>query len=299
MKKFLIEFANETTGLGDLIAMMPYVKKFGEVYEYDITIMLKNKLNGELFSKTYPEISFISKSENVSYDKMMSLKHELFNLPLQQIFAEQLGFKNAEYIRPEIKIEDCERPIKNKFITFSIQSTYQMKYWNAEGDIKNQLLSPNWSEICKFLRKKNITPVCIDYHDNFGVPPFRNHIPTNCVNKTGLSIDEASKYILHSEFFIGLSSGLSWLAHSLGKKVCMISNFTEDWHEFDLSLEDYIRITNKSVCHGCWNRMNVDFNGSDLEWYSCPNHLGTEKQYECHTSIKPEHVIEKISKWIN
>jgi ADP-heptose:LPS heptosyltransferase len=38
--------------------------------------------------------------------------------------------------------------------------------------------------------------------------------------------------ISNSEFFIGLSSGLSWLAWTLNKEVIMISNFTEENHEF-------------------------------------------------------------------
>lgn len=299
MKTFLIEFSGETAGLGDVIAMMPYVRKFSEAYEANVAMRLKNDSLGNLFKLSYPEIIFLKKDENIDYDKKMVLKHEPFNLSLQRIFAEQFGFKNADYIRPTIKIKHSERPIKNKYVTFSIQSTFQMKYWNAEGDIKNQLISPNWVELCKYLRKKNITPVCIDYHENFGVPPFRNHVPTNCVRKMGLTIEEAANYIHHSEFFIGLSSGLSWLAHAIGQKVCMISNFTEDWHEFDLSLDDYIRITNKSVCHGCWNKMNIDFKTSDLDWYTCPKHEGTNRQYECHTSIKPQDVIEKISRWIN
>jgi autotransporter strand-loop-strand O-heptosyltransferase len=298
MKNFLIEFANDSTGLGDLIAMMPYVSKFGEVYNYQVIVMLKNKSFSSLFERAYPNLKFIGKGEEIDHDKGMSLKHDLYDMPLQKIFADQLGFKDAEYIRPKVSFDIKERPIKNKFVTFSIQSTFQMKYWNAEGNINNQLISPNWVELCKFLRKKNLTPVCVDYHDNFGIPPLRNHIPSNCVNKTGLSVEDASNYIYHSEFFIGLSSGLSWLAHAMNKKVCMISNFTEDWHEFDLSSDDYIRITNKNVCHGCWNRMNIDYKLNEIDWYSCPRHENTDRQFECHKAIKPIDVIEKINKWI-
>lgn len=299
MTKFLLEFSNDTTGLGDLIALMPYAEKFADVYNYDVTLMLKNKELGHLFKKSYPRLNFISKNEKISFDKEMSLVHEKFDLPLQQIFAEQLGFKNSQYIRPKVDKPECIRPIKNKYVTFSIQSTYQMKYWNSPGQIKNQLISPNWYEICKILRKKGYTPVCVDYYDNFGILPFRNHVPTNSVKKTGLSLSEVSELIFHSEFFIGLSSGLSWLAHGLDKKVCMISNFTEDWHEFDLKCEDYIRVTNKNSCHGCWNKMNIDYSISKLEWYSCPKHENTERQFECHTSITPQQVIEKLSIWIN
>ena len=85
-----------------------------------------------------------------------------------------------------------------------------------------------------------------------------NGLPSNCIKKINTPLDETINYIYHSEFFIGLSSGMSWVAHAMGKPVAMIANFTEDWNEFDLSSSDYIRITNKSVCHGCWNKINKD-----------------------------------------
>jgi hypothetical protein len=38
--------------------------------------------------------------------------------------------------------------------------------------------------------------------------------------------------ILNAEFHLGVSSGLSWLAWSLGKHVVMISDISPKWHEF-------------------------------------------------------------------
>lgn len=93
--------------------------------------------------------------------------------------------------------------------------------------------------------------------------------------------------IHHSEFFIGLSSGLSWLAWALDKKVVMISNFTEADHEFQC-----IRVSKKDVCNGCWNKSHNRFNPGD--WYWCPEHKGTDRQFECHTSITASDVINQI-----
>jgi autotransporter strand-loop-strand O-heptosyltransferase len=84
----------------------------------------------------------------------------------------------------------------------------------------------------------------------------------------------------------------------MDKKVAMISNFSEDWHEFDLSSNNYKRITNKSVCNGCWNRINKDFSFDASDWYWCPKHRDTERQFECHTSITPEMVFDTIKDWI-
>jgi autotransporter strand-loop-strand O-heptosyltransferase len=93
--------------------------------------------------------------------------------------------------------------------------------------------------------------------------------------------------IHHSHLFIGLSSGLSWLAWAMNKKVVMISNFTEANHEFDC-----IRITKTDVCHGCWNKAEYRFDAGDWNW--CPVHKGTDRQWECHKEIKAADVILSI-----
>jgi autotransporter strand-loop-strand O-heptosyltransferase len=132
----------------------------------------------------------------------------------------------------------------------------------------------------------------------WGTHPFFNGTPNKANKKIGLEFNELMSIIEHSEFFIGLSSGLSWVAHAMGKKVALISNFTEDWNEFDLNDENYIRITNKSVCHGCFNKIKVEHDFNPADWYWCPLHKNTDRQFECHKSITPEMVLEKIEKWM-
>jgi autotransporter strand-loop-strand O-heptosyltransferase len=103
------------------------------------------------------------------------------------------------------------------------------------------------------------------------------------------SIENTMNVIHHSELFIGLSSGLSWLAWALDKHVVMISNFTEPNHEF---ISNCTRIYNHSVCNSCWNDPDFVFDKGDWDW--CPKHKGTDRQFECHTSIKSEQVINQI-----
>jgi hypothetical protein len=95
--------------------------------------------------------------------------------------------------------------------------------------------------------------------------------------------------IEQSAFFIGLSSGLSWLAWALNKEVIMISNFTDKHHEFTCH-----RPVNTNVCHGCWNDPQYTFDKGDWNW--CPVHKGTDRQFECQKSITPNMVIDEIKK---
>jgi ADP-heptose:LPS heptosyltransferase len=53
------------------------------------------------------------------------------------------------------------------------------------------------------------------------------------VNVTGdISLIDRMVDLYHCEFFIGVSSGLAWLAWALGKHVVMISDVTPSDHEF-------------------------------------------------------------------
>lgn len=299
MKKCLIDCSDASAGLGDIIIIMPYLEKFQQVHNMIVHFKVKRKNWASLFSKSYPNIVFITNEDyKDDYDKKIFLTHTDHTKSLQRIFAEQLGFHNAEYIRPKVDLPKTERKIKSRYVCISTHSTAQLKFWNSTKGLVDQLEPSNWNELCSILRKNGITPVCIDYHESFGVSPFYNYVPKKSVKKLGLSLEDVLGYMEHCEFFIGLSSGMAWLAHAAGKPVCMISNFTEDWYEFDLSCKDYIRITNKNVCHGCWNLVGKEYKYDNADWYWCLKHKDTDRQFECHKSISPMDVYEKIKIWI-
>jgi len=294
MKSVLIELYSNS--MGDTIASTPYVSEYQKKHGYKVFF----KINGAfipLLKYEYDNLYFIDKNSNIQFDESIYLDIVFFD-SIQGGYAKQLGFDNPIYLRPKVTVPDLPRPIKNKYVTIGVHSTAQLKYWNHPLGIKSQILSPNWNELCARLRKKGYTPVVVDKYESFGVPPHWNIVPNKANKKIGQSLSESMNIINHSEFFIGLSSGMSWVAHAMGKEVAMISNFTEDWNEFDLSLEDYIRIDNKSVCHGCFNRINKDFTFDANDWYWCPKHKNTERQFECHTSITVDDVMGKIEMWL-
>jgi len=294
MKKILINILSNS--LGDTIACTPYVSEYQKLNGVEI-IQSVNDPFIFLLENSYPNIKFVGRNESITYDERFDLEY-VFNKSIQSGYAEQLGFTNPKYIRPVIDIPMFSRPIKNKYITIGVHSTCQVKYWNHSDGLKSQIESKNWNELSSILRKRGYTPVTLEKDEMYGVPPFYNGIPSKSNKQIGKTLLDAANIINHSEFYIGLSSGLSWVAHALGKKVVMISNFTEDWNEFDLSLNDYIRITNKSVCHGCWNKINVEHTFDKNDWYWCPLHKNTDRQFECHKSITPKMVLEKIENWL-
>ena len=282
-----------SNSIGDTIGVMPVLEEFRQTNSN--LIVRINPFFEKLFINSFPNIKYYR--EGMEYDKHLKIDYD-FTKPLQTGFANQLGFIDWEYKRPKVDSFKKERPIKNKYVTINIHSTSQLKYWNHSKGKKIQPESPYWNELCGMIRKSGYTPVITEKDETFGIPPFRNGLPTKANKKTGISLEETINYIEHSEFFIGLSSGLSWLAHALGKPVVMISNFSEDWHEMDLSIPDYKRIINKNVCHGCWNLIGKEFDFEYEDWYWCPKHKNTDRQFECHTSITPEMVYNEIKDWL-
>jgi autotransporter strand-loop-strand O-heptosyltransferase len=276
MTKVLIRML--TKALGDTLGAVPYFEQKRISTGDDIYVSCQFH---DLLQPVYPHLHFLPFGLRNSpiFSQCFDLDFE-FDKPLQQGFCNQLGLEFSE-IRPKIHVESSSRPFADRYVCFGMQSTSQNKYWNNPG---------GWEEICKRLRKENILPVCIDRDSSFGIEGNFNQIPPSAENKTGMSLPEVIKFLNHAEFFIGLSSGLSWLAHAVGKHVVMISGTTHSWCEFT---QDVTRIQNQSVCHGCFNEPEkTPFDAGDWMW--CPYHKSTDRQFECSKSIAPDLAWNKI-----
>ena len=282
--------------MGDTIASTPYVSEYQKKHNVNVIFNINDPYIF-LLNECYENIQFVGRNDVIEYDEKIDIDY-VFNKSIQGGYAEQLGFDNPPYMRPVVSIPELLRPIKNKYVALGVHSTCQIKYWNHPNGLISQGDSTNWNELSAILRKRGYTPVTVEKDELYGLSPFYNGVPSKSNKQIGKTLLDAVNIINHSEFYIGLSSGMSWVAHALGKKVVMISNFTEDWNEFDLSLDDYIRITNKSVCHGCWNKVNVEHTFNKNDWYWCPLHKDTERQFECHKSITVNDVMEKIKNWL-
>jgi autotransporter strand-loop-strand O-heptosyltransferase len=201
------------------------------------------------------------------------MEPELSNIiPLQKIATNILGL-DFEEIKPKLNFIMGERPIQEKYITIGMSSTAGCKEWSKEG---------GWQDLINKLNSMGYKVAIIQREP-------ANNIE-NVLDWTGdLPLSVRMNQLYHSEFYIGLSSGLSWLAWAMNKHVVMISNFTEDWNEFT---ENITRIKNTSVCHGCWNNQNFKFDKGD--WFWCPIHKGTERQFECQKSISSDDIMNKI-----
>ena len=273
-KKVFIAF--DSSSLGDTIAWMPYVLEFKKKHECDVVVSTHKNF---LFENVYPELEFVKPGSTVGgihgmytigwfYD--VNKEPEMPNtIPLQQTATNILGLKYEEII-PRIDYKIGDRPYEGKYVTIATNSTSGCKFWTKEG----------WQELINHLHELGYKIINVSKEKN----PFKN---AEQIKDT--SMENTMNVIHHSEFFIGLSSGLSWLAWGMGKNIVMISNFTEPDHEFTTNCT---RIVKLDVCNGCWNSPIYKFDKGDWNW--CPVHKGTKKQFECHKTITSKMVIDQI-----
>ena len=278
-KRVFISF--ESKALGDTLAWIPYCLEFAKHYECKVIV---STFKNFMFKNSYPELEFVDRGEVVSdligmfeigwyWDKTKEPVNPIL-IPLQQSASSILHIPHKEVV-PIIDFKPLARPMQEKYVCISIYSTSQCKLWYY------------WQEVIDFLTSKGYKVMEISKEDEMmyqktsdlkGLTPF--------VDK---SLESTMNAIYHSEFFIGLSSGLSWLSYALRKKVYLISNFTNKEHEFTINT---VRLYNESICNSCWNNPKFRFNKGDWRW--CPEHEDTPRHFECHKLIGADKVIQKI-----
>jgi len=264
----------DSKSLGDNIAWAPYALEFQK--KHNCKVILSSFFANIL---DYPEIEIVepgSKVENIAAQYNIGWYYDsnrepvLPNtIPLQQAATNILGLDFSE-IKPKLKYKPTKSKVYiKKTVTIATNSTAGCKFWTKEG----------WQGVINYLHEKGYKVINVSLEEN----PF-----DNCEQIINHNIEDTMSLINMSQFFIGLGSGVSWLAWALGKPVVMIANFSVESHEFQC-----IRVENKSVCNGCWNDPNLKFDKGDWDW--CPRHKDTPRQFECHKSISAEDVIKEIN----
>lgn len=93
----------------------------------------------------------------------------------------------------------------------------------------------------------------------------------------------AIMHICESRLFIGLSSGLAWLAWAYNTPVVMIAGFTKPFNEFPC-----FRVLNPFACSGCFNTI------TPMTGF-CPILANTPREHECHKTITPDMVMQQVN----
>lgn len=279
--------------LGDSIGWFSYVERFQQKHKCKLVCVMTPWIS-EIVRQQYPEITFIAPEETKNYQPYACYYLGLFfqgnvdNQPadfrlvgLHRTAGYILGLDDLSDIPPRFDLS-APRQIKEKYVCIAAQSSSQCKYWNNPH---------GWREVIRFLRENGYRVLCIDKEPVHGTGLQWNYMPWGTEDFTGnRPLQERIDLIKDADFFIGLSSGLSWLAWGCKVPVVLISGFTHPTNEFYTPY----RIINYHACNSCWNDMRENFDHYDFLW--CPRHKGTDRQFECTRLISPEQVINTIRK---
>jgi autotransporter strand-loop-strand O-heptosyltransferase len=293
-QEVLIQFPIGT--LGDTLGWFPYSVKFQQRHRCRLTCAM-SPLIIPLLQDSYPHVRFVTREEVQPEKYYASYFMGLFFDDKDNIWQpcdfRHVGLhRTAGYIlgvdpeeqppRLAAAAADHGRPLAEPYVCIAVQSTTQCKHWNNPR---------GWREIVGFLKEAGYRVVCIDQKPVHGQGLVWNHIPHGAEDETGdRPLAERVHWLRHAEFFVGLSSGLAWLAWSVGIPVVLISGFTHPTNEFATPY----RVINYHACNSCWNDPRQRFDHSDFLW--CPRHTGTPRQFECTRLITPEHVTEIIGR---
>jgi autotransporter strand-loop-strand O-heptosyltransferase len=213
----LIQFPVGT--LGDTLGWFPYAARFGEAHGCRQTCAMSGLII-PLLRDAYPAIRFVTHEELVEPDLPAQAyatyclglffdDKEFINRPtdfrhvgLHRTAAYILGVDPAEE-PPRLALADESRPVAEPDVCISVQVSTQCKTWNNPY---------GWCEVIAFLKANGYRAICIDKSPVNGAGLVWTHIPHDAEDETGdRPLTERARWLRHAEFFIGLSSGLSWL----------------------------------------------------------------------------------------
>lgn len=281
--------------LGDVIAWFPYVDLFQKKHQCKLVCVISDAIK-PLFEATYTNIEFVSQERAASMQESFYASYRLglyFNdwdctyqpvdfryVGLHKTAAHILGVDPVE-MPPVLDIGNAKRDIEEPYVCIAVQSSTQCKYWNNPH---------GWYEIVKWLKDAGYRVLCIDKNPVWGQGLSWNYIPNGAEDFTGdQPLLERAALLKHADFFVGLSSGLAWVAWAAGTPAVMISGFTHPNNEFQTPY----RVFNHHTCNSCWNDPKHIFDHFDFMW--CPRHKGTDRQFECTRLITVDHVKSVIA----
>ena len=288
----------DSASLGDTLAWFPLVEEYRK---WSGCHLICSTHRNYFFEGLYPEIEFVAPGTSVNslyasfgigwyYDGNGEIErfknpYDFKQFPLQQTTSDILNMPFKE-VKPLINSKNIGRTIPGDrpYICIAPHASALAKYWNLPG---------GWQGLINSINESGYDVVMItqealgdQWHDS-----KLGGTLTGVIDKTGdIPLEDRINDLLNSSGFIGIGSGLSWLAYAVGTPVMMISGFSEEWTEFS----DCIRIINNEGCRGCFNRERLR---ADL-WDWCPDWRGTPRQFECTRSISLEQVIEGFKKLI-
>ena len=279
-----VHFYFSGVGMGDAIVLFPYVEEFRRKWRCRVSCTVAPYLQ-ELVQLYLPQVECCQPpiGSYATYFPAMSLNpafcpENICTMPMEKIGRQIFGLDCAEKIifRPT-----KPRQIAEPYVCIAAQASTVTKTWlNPDG----------WASVVEYIKRLGCRVLCIDRDREQTDHGLTMKMPVGAEDFTGnLPLSERVNLLAYAEFFIGVSSGLSWLAWATDCPAILISGMTAHWAEFSAPY----RVVNRSICHGCRNDVTIqtpDPDGCSLD--------GTERAFECSRKISARQVNQTIDRLI-
>ena len=274
--------------LGDTLAFVNYFNEFRRVNRCELAVFVPDDLR-ELIGRLCPGVTLL---DEINFQTYATYYLFMVTSPLPEIPVDvramslnRVGgvFLGLDYLPPKAKFEPTEpRQIAEPYVCIGIQARNNRKGWQWSG---------GWDVVVDYLKSLGYRVLCIDKNREQTNDGFTVRCPAGAEDFTGdRPLMERANMLYYADFFIGLSSGLAWVAEAVGCPVVMIAGFTREWHEFYTPY----RVANRKVCNGCLNDVRTFF----FRQCVCPFHEKTPRELECQKKISPRMVINAIERLI-
>ena len=272
--------------LGDAIALLPYVAEFIRRWHCRPRVSIAPYLR-DMAARYYPELEFFDAVSDATYatyaagtwmNFLVGATVDSRLMPMEEIGKTTFGLSDT--IRTVRFIPTKPRLIQEPYVCIGVQASGAWKGWHYPG---------GWDEVVAYLKESGYRVLCIDKDRENVWEGMSSKIPDGAEDFSGdIPLMERVNLLAYADFFVGLSSGLAWLAYAAGCPVVMIVGFTLPWFEFRTPY----RVQNFTRCYGCFNDVRAEF--AHVE--HCPYHRGTDKRFECSRSITSQQVILTIER---
>ncbi len=274
--------------IGDMQSFLPYIPMVRDYWQADVYFSIDKSMK-EICERVFPDIRQSDDMEEATYATFYFAADlgiggwspiDGRTFPMTQAGQMILGLP---YSPKKLVWPPGPRLIKEPYVCIGVQASTAGKGWHYPG---------GWEEVTAYLMDLGYRVLCIDKVKHYnGTTEFTMDMPENAEDFTGdRPLLERADMLCHANFFIGLCSGLSWLAYTANCPVIMLGGFTMYWTEFPTPY----RVYNRLICNGCYNdlRINWQSNGCERQWEGSPEIL------QCSKKITPRMVIQAIDRLI-
>lgn len=291
------------SALGDSIAWMRSVELFAEKHRCRTSVVMSRNYI-PLFRRSHPAFDFIPREEWRDAEVPADC-YARYICATDCMRPERRDFQPRDYRR--LSVQACadtilgvdakdeapaiqvfgSTPRDDRLICIATRASAPCKEWHYDG---------GWETVVRALRADAFRVVCIDLDDL--------NLPDGAEDCTGPRLlTERAAMLKSARLFIGLPSGLSWLAFAVGTPHVLIDGMSDPAIE---APTPYVCTPPAGKCRNCWSFADQTqfpryrscfraWDGYDVK-SGQPTGRNGFNQYECTKSITPETVLATVRK---